>query len=106
MRTPRNIFVINVAISDLLLCTFTIPFTLADSLTAFWELGPEMVGKVMNIARVQNCMVMVMVMVIVMVFMQLHPMPFILTSVFLELELTQDILWEFVNVKASADSFG
>ena len=43
MRTPRNIFVINLAISDLLLCSFTIPFTLADSLTAFWELGPEMV---------------------------------------------------------------
>ena len=44
MRTPRNIFLINLAISDLLLCLFTIPATLADSLTHFWRVGEDMVS--------------------------------------------------------------
>ena len=44
MRTPRNIFLVNLALSDLLLCSFTIPATLADSLTNFWQIGEEMVN--------------------------------------------------------------
>ena len=44
MRTPRNIFLINLAISDLLLCLFTIPATLADSLTHFWRVAEDMVS--------------------------------------------------------------
>ena len=58
MRTPRNIFVINLVISDLLLCSFTIPFTLVDSLTPFWELGPEMV---MMIVLLMTMVLMIMV---------------------------------------------
>ena len=43
LRTPRNIFIANLALTDILLCSFTIPLTLVDVLTAYWELGPEMV---------------------------------------------------------------
>lgn len=39
MRTARNVFIINLAISDLLLCIFTMPFTLMDIATKFWPLG-------------------------------------------------------------------
>ena len=33
MLTTRNIFIANLAISDILLCTFTMPLTLVDLLT-------------------------------------------------------------------------
>ena len=39
MRTPRNIFIINLAISDLTLCLFTQPFNLLKVLMPDWRLG-------------------------------------------------------------------
>lgn len=39
MRTGRNVYIINLAISDLLLCIFTMPFTLVDIALKFWPLG-------------------------------------------------------------------
>ncbi|XP_015789549.1 neuropeptide F receptor-like isoform X2 [Tetranychus urticae] len=39
MRTPRNVFIINLAISDLLLCLFTMPFSLVEIVLKFWPLG-------------------------------------------------------------------
>jgi len=39
MRTPRNIFIINLAISDLTLCLFTQPFNLMKVLMPVWRLG-------------------------------------------------------------------
>jgi G-protein coupled receptor len=39
MRTPRNIFIINLAISDLILCLFTMPFSLVEIALKFWPLG-------------------------------------------------------------------
>jgi len=39
MRTPRNIFIINLAISDLTLCLFTQPFNLLKVLMPAWRLG-------------------------------------------------------------------
>jgi hypothetical protein len=39
MRTPRNYFIINLALSDLLMCTLTVPFTLYYVLNTFWGLG-------------------------------------------------------------------
>ena len=42
MRTPRNIFIINLAISDLTLCLFTQPFNLVKVLTIDWKLGSFM----------------------------------------------------------------
>ncbi|KAF8784902.1 Neuropeptide F receptor like protein [Argiope bruennichi] len=39
MRTARNIFIINLAISDLILCLFTMPFSLVEIMMKFWPLG-------------------------------------------------------------------
>ncbi|RWS00234.1 neuropeptide F receptor-like protein, partial [Dinothrombium tinctorium] len=39
MRTERNVFIINLAISDLLLCLFTMPFTLFQIVLRYWPLG-------------------------------------------------------------------
>ena len=42
MRTPRNIFIINLAISDLTLCLFTQPLNLYRLLNTQWHLGAFM----------------------------------------------------------------
>ena len=42
MRTPRNIFIINLAISDFTLCVFTQPLNLYRLLNTQWHLGPFM----------------------------------------------------------------
>ncbi|GIX73185.1 neuropeptide F receptor [Caerostris darwini] len=39
MRTARNVFIINLAISDLILCLFTMPFSLVEITMKFWPLG-------------------------------------------------------------------
>jgi hypothetical protein len=39
MRTSRNLFIINLAISDLLLCFFTIPFSLVQISAKYWPFG-------------------------------------------------------------------
>ena len=39
MRTGRNVYIINLAISDLLLCLFTMPFSLVEIALKFWPLG-------------------------------------------------------------------
>ncbi|CAG7786981.1 unnamed protein product [Allacma fusca] len=39
MRTARNMFIINLAVSDLLLCVITMPLTLMEVLTVHWPLG-------------------------------------------------------------------
>ncbi|XP_064110012.1 neuropeptide F receptor-like [Macrobrachium nipponense] len=39
MRTARNVFIINLAISDLLLCLVTMPLTLMELLSQYWPLG-------------------------------------------------------------------
>ena len=44
LLTTRNLFIANLAISDLLLCTFTMPLTLMDLLTMYWPLGEDMVS--------------------------------------------------------------
>lgn len=42
MRTDRNVFIINLACSDLLLCIFTMPFSLVDIAFKHWQLGGAM----------------------------------------------------------------
>ena len=42
MLTPRNVFITTLAISDILLCTFTMPLTCIDVLGKYWPWGPEM----------------------------------------------------------------
>ena len=39
MRTLRNTFVINLAVSDLLLCLLTMPLTLIEIVSKYWPLG-------------------------------------------------------------------
>ncbi|XP_014666950.1 PREDICTED: neuropeptide F receptor-like [Priapulus caudatus] len=42
MRTARNLFIINLAVSDLTLCIFTMPFTLMQNVLKNWPLGEFM----------------------------------------------------------------
>ncbi|XP_036234283.2 neuropeptide F receptor isoform X1 [Bactrocera oleae] len=39
MRTARNLFILNLAISDLLLCVITMPITLLEILSKYWPFG-------------------------------------------------------------------
>lgn len=39
MRIPRNYFIINLALSDFLMCTITVPFTAYMALNTFWKFG-------------------------------------------------------------------
>lgn len=39
MRTARNMFIVNLAVSDLVLCLVTMPLTLMEELTIYWPLG-------------------------------------------------------------------
>jgi neuropeptide Y receptor len=39
MRTARNVFIINLAISDLVLCLATTPLTLLEIVPQYWPLG-------------------------------------------------------------------
>lgn len=39
MRTPRNLFILNLAISDLTLCLITMPFSFIEIVTKFWSFG-------------------------------------------------------------------
>ncbi|XP_003741868.1 neuropeptide F receptor [Galendromus occidentalis] len=39
MRTARNFYIINLAISDLILCLFTMPFSLLEIVLKYWPLG-------------------------------------------------------------------
>ncbi|TMW51527.1 hypothetical protein DOY81_003386 [Sarcophaga bullata] len=39
MRTARNLFILNLAISDLLLCLVTMPLTLMEILSKYWPFG-------------------------------------------------------------------
>jgi neuropeptide Y receptor len=45
MLTTRNIFIANLAVSDLFLCAFTMPLTLVDLVTKYWSLGPDQVSS-------------------------------------------------------------
>ncbi len=39
MRTARNVFVVNLAVSDLMLCLITMPLTLIEILYLTWQFG-------------------------------------------------------------------
>ncbi|CAG9860701.1 unnamed protein product [Phyllotreta striolata] len=39
MRTPRNMYIFNLAVADFLLCTLTMPMTLMEILTKYFPLG-------------------------------------------------------------------
>lgn len=44
MRTVRNVFVVNLAVADLLLCLVTMPLTLMEIVTVYWPLGDNAIG--------------------------------------------------------------
>ena len=44
LKTTRNILIANMAMSDLLLCLFTMPLTMLDLIHNYWPLGADQVG--------------------------------------------------------------
>ena len=40
MRTARNVFIVNLAVSDLMLCLITMPLTLVEILYQTWQVRP------------------------------------------------------------------
>ena len=44
LRTPRNAFIINLAVSDILLCLVTMPLTLVEIVNDHWPLGDSVVS--------------------------------------------------------------
>ena len=42
-KTTRNILIANMAVSDLLLCLFTMPLTMLDLIHNYWPLGENQV---------------------------------------------------------------
>ena len=44
MRTLRNTFITNLAVSDLLLCLVTMPLTLLEIITKYWPLGDSVIS--------------------------------------------------------------
>ena len=56
MRTARNVFIVNLAVSDLMLCLITMPLTLVEILYMTWQVSkpeipkpePEMTGHSEN----------------------------------------------------------
>jgi len=44
LRTPRNAFILNLAVSDLLLCLVTMPLTLIEIVNNHWPLGDSAVS--------------------------------------------------------------
>ena len=45
MRTARNVFIVNLAISDLMLCLITMPLTLIEILFLTWQFGNNEVRR-------------------------------------------------------------
>lgn len=46
MRTTRNMLIVNLAASDLILCLFTMPFSLVQIITKYWPFGTFMCRSV------------------------------------------------------------
>ncbi len=49
MRTARNVFVVNLAISDLMLCLITMPLTLIEILYVTWQFGNIVVSTYVTV---------------------------------------------------------
>ena len=56
LLTPRNIFIANLTLSNLLLCVFTMPLTLADLTTKYWPLGGDMVIFTLMLPLCKSCL--------------------------------------------------
>ena len=47
LSTARNIFIVNLAVSNLLLCLFTMPLALIDLIHTYWPINEDYVGFVL-----------------------------------------------------------
>ena len=56
MRTARNVYVVNLAISDLMLCLITMPLTLVEILYLTWQFG-NMEVKRIHIPDPYSCLI-------------------------------------------------
>ena len=56
-KTTRNIFILNLAISDLLLCALSMPLTMMDLLYYYWPWGTEQVGFINNSDNLFNLII-------------------------------------------------
>jgi hypothetical protein len=45
LKTTRNILIANLALSNILLCLFTMPLTLLDLIHNYWPLGSGQVSQ-------------------------------------------------------------
>ena len=45
-KNTRNIFILNIALSDLLLCLVTMPLTMMDLIHHYWPLGSGQVNQI------------------------------------------------------------
>ena len=52
MLTTRNVFIVTLAVSDILLCSICMPLTLVDILTKYWTLGQNMVSNSLKFKEV------------------------------------------------------
>ena len=43
MRTARNVFIVNLAVSDLMLCLITMPLTLVEILYQTWQVNSKII---------------------------------------------------------------
>ena len=54
LKTPRNILISYVAVSDILLCLFTMPFTLLDLIHHWWPIGSGQVIFSLHLSEEDN----------------------------------------------------
>lgn len=52
MRTSKNMLIVNLAVSDLVLCLFTMPFSLVQIITKYWPLGEFMCKAVASLQAI------------------------------------------------------
>ena len=52
MRTARNVFIVNLAVSDLMLCLITMPLTLVEILYQTWQVSKMMFWCLKHIVQI------------------------------------------------------
>ena len=78
--TTRNVFIANLALSDLLLCCFTMPVTLADLVTLYWPLGPDKVQEIDTTAPATTVLLLLILLLRLLLLLLLILLLFVLFS--------------------------
>ena len=58
MRTARNVFIVNLAVSDLMLCLITMPLTLVEILYMTWQVSCIIDRQCNVVYLYSNCILM------------------------------------------------